>query len=369
MNKGTLISLIAGGAIGGGAGYAGLVFIGIGLPQGLSASEEVLWLWGLFAWLLVSFAIHIIVHEAGHLLAGLRSGYEFVSFRIFSIMFIKKNGKLSRKKFTVVGTAGQCLLSPPDCPDGKYPYILYNLGGALANFVLSGICFAVYAVFNPGWAGSAFLLCFAGAGLVLGLSNLIPLKMGGIANDGYNAITLGRQEAARRSFWLQLRIHALQTQGVRLRDMPAEWFEVPEDADLNDVMTASSAILAFSRLVDLHLFDDAKKWGEHILLTANKLLGVYKNELLCELLFLEIIGACRKEEIERLYNKELKAYIKATSSYVSRQRLLYAYEKLASGDAVSAQKVRAKFETVCTTYPNEGEVVSEQELVGLIDAI
>ena len=36
--------------------------------------------------LVVSYFLHIIIHESGHLLFGLFSGYQFVSFRVGSLM-------------------------------------------------------------------------------------------------------------------------------------------------------------------------------------------------------------------------------------------------------------------------------------------
>ena len=46
---------------------------------------------------------HIIVHEAGHLVFGLLTGYKFSSFRIASFMWLKENGKLKLKRLTAIG--------------------------------------------------------------------------------------------------------------------------------------------------------------------------------------------------------------------------------------------------------------------------
>ena len=86
---------------------------------------------------IVVFLLHIIIHEAGHFVFGLLSGYRFSSFRIGNIMFIKKNGKLQVKKFSVMGTGGQCLMVPPECSWEQLPYRLYNLGGPLMNILFS----------------------------------------------------------------------------------------------------------------------------------------------------------------------------------------------------------------------------------------
>lgn len=56
--------------------------------------------------------IQIIIHEAGHLVFGLLSGYEFVSFRIGSITLAKYDNKYCFKRFHIAGTGGQCLMMP-----------------------------------------------------------------------------------------------------------------------------------------------------------------------------------------------------------------------------------------------------------------
>ena len=89
------------------------------------------------AMLIVAYFIHILVHESGHLLFGLFTGYKFSSFRIFSFMWIKQDGKIKLKRHRIAGTAGQCLMTPPDIKDGKLPYVWYNLGGVILNLAVS----------------------------------------------------------------------------------------------------------------------------------------------------------------------------------------------------------------------------------------
>ena len=89
--------------------------------------------------------LHIALHETGHLIAGKISGYGFVSIRIFTMTFIKVNGKLKVKRFSMPGTLGQCLMSPPEPKDGKFPYFFYNLGGSLINFITAAAASCVKA--------------------------------------------------------------------------------------------------------------------------------------------------------------------------------------------------------------------------------
>lgn len=85
--------------------------------------------------LLVSVPLLVILHEGGHLVCGLMSGYRFISFRIFSFTFIRLHGHLTVRRFSIAGTGGQCLLCPPDRPVDEIPTGWYNMGGVLANIV------------------------------------------------------------------------------------------------------------------------------------------------------------------------------------------------------------------------------------------
>ncbi|MGG7060755.1 M50 family metallopeptidase, partial [Clostridium tertium] len=79
-----------------------------------SALTEISFLGSLFSFILFlsSILVQTILHEAGHLVFGLMSGYEFVSFRVGKFTLIKENNKFCIKKFTVKGTGGQCLMMP-----------------------------------------------------------------------------------------------------------------------------------------------------------------------------------------------------------------------------------------------------------------
>ena len=72
---------------------------------------------------LLSYFLQIVVHEAGHLVFGLLTGYQYSSFRIGSFMWVKLDGKIRLKRYSMSGTGGQCLMAPPDMVPS--PDILY----------------------------------------------------------------------------------------------------------------------------------------------------------------------------------------------------------------------------------------------------
>ena len=54
--------------------------------------------WTLIA-VLIAFVLHIILHEGGHLVAGLLTGYRFVSFRFLNFTLINQDGHLRWRNF------------------------------------------------------------------------------------------------------------------------------------------------------------------------------------------------------------------------------------------------------------------------------
>ena len=365
--KDTIILLIIGVAFGFAVGFGTMVLGGSESGE-KNITKDILEIAAVIVFMYFSIALHIILHETGHLLGGFISGYQFISFRVFNLIFVKENGRLTTKKYGIAGTMGQCLMTPPGHSDGNFPYHLYNLSGGIMNFLCSGVLFLPYILLRDisSWVG-IILIPLIGVGVFLGTANLIPLRMSGVANDGYNVVALNKNADARRAFYLALHVVASAAKGIRYKDMPAEWSELPEDC--NDPLTVTIALNHFNYLMDTHDFEAAKELAGKIVTEADKILEVYKNELRCELLFLEIIGERRQEEIERLYTGKLKKYIKASGSHLSKRRLMYAYSKLVTRDEAEISKALNKLNKTFKSYPYSGEVELERELAGIIDEL
>ena len=310
--------------------------------------------------MVVSIILHIIFHELGHLEAGLLSGYKFASFRIGNLIWIRKNGKIKLKKFSLIGTAGQCLMIPPEGRGYDYPVVLYNIGGILTNLIVS-VVVAVLAVFLQ----SGEMLIFPLVGIYIIITNGVPMKMQGIANDGMNVKCLKKEPLAMQSFDCQLRSNALLMQGVRLKDMPDQWFYVPEGSDFNDVNTGTLVYMQIGRILDRCEFALAREQIQWALKYVDGMLRLHKNELKCELIFCHIMLG-QYEEAEKLYEYEMKKYITETKNWLSRARLMYAYYLLVEKDNEKAEKELKLFNRIKKTSPNIGEIESEEELLDLL---
>lgn len=228
---------------------------GIKLPEKTAGVYLVLGL----LWYVASTILQLFIHEAGHLVFGLLSGYRFLSFRVFSLTFVKKDGKIVIKKLKIPGTAGQCLMYPPKWDDRKkYPYALYNLGGGFLNLIAGAVFLPLCFLGNTGLSVAVGIFAFTGA--VTGLSNIIPCTIG-IPNDGKNFMWCKKSIDNRKAFYLQLAMNAEMSDGKQLLDYPVEHFRLSEQADLRNSLTG------YLRLMEYywHLLSDHMEEAERCL--------------------------------------------------------------------------------------------------------
>ena len=311
--------------------------------------------------------IHIVLHEAGHLIFGLMSGYQFSSFRIGSHMLMKENGKLVHRKIKIAGTGGQCLMVPPEMVDGKFPVVLYNLGGSIVNLLVTALMIPVFVAIDKNSIFALFFFLLIAIGAITGLGNGIPMRTKTVDNDGYNGISLGKSKEAMRAFWIQMKTNEQLTKGIRTKDMPEEWFEVPTDEAMRNPMVATIGVYAASRLMDQHRFEEAGSLIDHLLEIETGMVALHRNLLICDQIYLELIGENRSDRVEMLYTKELKKFMKAMKTFPSVIRLEYAYNLIAAQDPKAAAKSMEAFERVAATYPYPNDINTERELIKIVD--
>lgn len=316
-----------------------------------------------------AYIVQIIIHEAGHLIFGLLTGYKFSSFRIFSFMWVKENGKLKLKHLSLAGTGGQCLMTPPELINGKYPYLLYNLGGSITNMITACIFFVIYIALHNYLFLSYFLLMLSLLGVVSAIINGVPMKLGIINNDGYNALSISKNSLALRSLHMQMKIHEKNSKGIRLKDMPNEWFEVPTDEAMKNSIIAVSGVFVCNRLMDECRFKEAQELIHRFLENDTAIVGLHRNLMICDEIYIEIINGGSEEKIKQLLGKQQKKLMKSMKRYPSVLRTEYAYALLVENDTDKAMKIKSQFEKISHTYPYQNDIESEQELIEWADKL
>ena len=317
--------------------------------------------------LYVAVILQIIIHEGGHLIGGLLSGYKFSSFRVFNFMWIKENGKLKLKKLSLAGTGGQCLMSPPELKGGKIPYKLYNLGGSILNIIASYIFLGFYIFWSDVRFLSIFLLMLSIIGIIFAILNGVPMRFGTIDNDGYNAVSLGKNSSALKSFWTQMKVNELLSKGVRLKDMPAKLFVMPKDEEMNNSMVASMGVFVCNYLIDKHKFDEAQKQINRLLGMDTAMVGIHRNLMICDEIYCKAISGSTKEEIDSMLDKQQKKFMKSMKNYPSILRTEYVYALLIEQDKDKAEEIKNKFNKMSSTYPYKSDIESEYELMEIAE--
>lgn len=293
-----------------------------------------------FAAMFVAIVLHIIVHEAGHLLLGFATGYRFSSFRIASIALVRRDGRIRIRRYKLAGTGGQCLMLPPECPSERMPFFWYNAGGVMMNVILALVSLSILMTcdLSMWWTELCFMMFIVG--LFLAVTNGIPMRLGGMQNDGMNILILCRLPEKRKDFVHQLQIVAAATEGKRMSEMPAEWFDVSPVDDYKDFLRLASRLNHQARLIDEGNFLAAHAAVEDLLQHFDELPKLIQFELAGECVFTELLTENRKEFIDKYWTKEQADYVRNSARFSSaKQRILFAYALFAEKDTDKAQQI------------------------------
>lgn len=347
--------------LGGVCGFLLMWYIDSSLSDGESLGKVIFAMILMIVWMYVSIFASMALHEIGHLVFGLLTGYGFLSYRMGKFMCIKIDGKIKLKIFNIPGTGGQCIMAPPEIDNYEYPFALYNLGGVILNFTVAVICFVCYLCIHNMLA-SASLLILAMVNVFMGLMNGIPMQIMGINNDGMNTRILKQDKKSLNSFILQLKIAQAQSQNMRLKDMPEEWFENLQDND--NTITSAINVFYCQRLVDMKDFENAIDEIE-ILLKDDNVLDMYKKILICELIYCKLVMNCDKENIRALLKTEQKRFMQLMSTSTSVKRCEYAIALLYDDNVKQANKILSEFEKLTKKYPYKADIESDRELIDI----
>ncbi|MBQ7943904.1 MAG: M50 family metallopeptidase [Lachnospiraceae bacterium] len=362
-NLGTIISLVAGVVL----GVLSIWTIGFDFADKTGVVEFMLGYMGTFLMFFVVLYIDIILHEAGHLVMGLMSGYQFGFFRIGSWMLAKYEDGIKFKKFTLPGTGGQCLMVPPAYNDGNFPYKRYYAGGVLVNAITAIIMLTIGLVLGTENYWGKFMIVSAMITGYLVVENTIPKD----SNDGALLFQAETDEEQRKSIWECLQYVALQQQGARAKDMPRIWEPMTDEelvAGVDKAGTISKLGARLSYLLDLQDYETVYTLLDKSL-SNKKMMSILKQQFKIEKLFTEILLYNRSEEIEKLYDDELKTYIKQTTkTMIGTARFMYAYYLLVEKNEEKAQREKERFERLCKNHPYAGDMAVEKEMMCAIDA-
>lgn len=306
--------------------------------------------------------LQIVIHEAGHLVTGLLSGYKFVSFRIFNYTILKTSSGMRIKKFGISGTGGQCLMTPPDCAVEDLKYVWYNLGGVLFNLLFSAVAIMLWWNIGGNEFMSIFLMLFALMGVLIALMNGIPLKLF-VSNDGMNTIRLHNNIESRRIFANSLRVNVMIQDGMRPKEMPEECFWHPDEVDFKDYFAIQQYNFVAGLYLDKEQYDEAYRMYSELVAHKAELMELFYIEAVCEFVYLSLLRGDKDKAVELLDDK-VKTYIEQYGKVMSSKlRVQCAMVLLIDGDEAKAIEIYRELYNKRNTYLMQGEVLMDLALI------
>ena len=158
----------------------------------------------------------VVLHELGHLVAGLAKGYEFIMFRVGNLALVKRQEGFTLGRFNIPGTGGQALLAPKAKAYSNYSYKLYMYGGVISNLIFS-FSAVFFFIFAKEYFLRVFLLYFFAMGMISAAFNGIAFSSA-IANDAMNAKYMDMHEEYRIFTSYSLKLSKFLANGKGLSD-------------------------------------------------------------------------------------------------------------------------------------------------------
>jgi len=301
----------------------------------------------------------VLIHELGHLVFGLLTGYKFLSFRLYSMIWFKEGGRI-RFKLSKSFLLGQCLMEP--VKDYKQSgFVLYNLGGVIGNLFLAGVMWVLIFIVNSLMAqfiiGGVLFLNF-----VFAITNAIPTTSAEAPTDGANIREGLKSKEALRAFHLQLAVNHEVAAGKRYRELDIDSIKPKEGADLSNYLIAYLVALEAEYWGDS---GDPQKALETLgKLDAEELPAVYRQNILVSRLQYSMftdINAARE-----LYERDdVKAALK--KSVPEMQIIKAVYEMVVLGNVDDSRARLSKIRKKANDLPSKGERIMMDEYINQLE--
>ncbi len=195
---------------------------------------------------------NVLVHEAGHAIAGLSRGMQAVAVGIGPWRWERSlEGWRLRRTAMVRGISGFAILLPRgEHGRSRFDQCVYFAGGPAANLATLGVALAVLPWTTQAPLAGAFVIAVAVGAAVLAFVNLVPFRTAGWNSDGRNLVDLFRRSQDAENARRVRETVGLTMAGVRPRDWPVASLpelstradDVPSMADIG----AASQVLSYA---------------------------------------------------------------------------------------------------------------------------
>ncbi len=238
---------------------------------------------------IIAAIVNALVHEIGHIVAGKKSGFVFISMRIFVIRFVKIGKKL-KTEFTGIGEElGETEMVPATAENLEKRFAKMTLGGLIATGVLLVLSVTplVFAYFMSAklWWLYALTSMFFPVGVYFFFANVLPMDNEGLLNDGAVVSGLKKDDSVSKVTVGLLRIHSELVNGKSPAEIDETCFydlpQLPED-NPNFILLLNNR---YAHELDKENFEQAKKISDRMEELLDDMPKMYSGAVMADLLY------------------------------------------------------------------------------------
>lgn len=316
------------------------------------------------AYIMLTYFVNICLHETGHMIFGLLTGYKFSSLRFGKLMLVKKEGKLEFCRYSLPGTGGQCIMTAPECSLEEMPVVLYNLGGLIINLIFAVLGFVLFLCINSSNSIiGMLLLIFALTAFLVLITNGLPFVQ--LGTDGANTIILYKDLKARSAFRNQLEVAKYMSDGYAISEMPEQLFNFDKSTPMTNPLVTAQAVNCYNYLSANKKYEEAREMILFILNNASSINQLHEKLLYAELIFINAVIDKDFEAAKTEYKKHEKD-LKSIAGFISMQRVYYAYFTLVEPNENKANDYAKLFAKSVKNYPYPKDAAFEQEQFDMV---
>ena len=280
----------------------------------------------------LSFIVHLLLHEIGHLLGGLLTGWKLINLQIYHFALLREKDRMSFRYLPAVNY--QCIMYPKSL---EADAILYTIGGYRMNLIIALIGLLLLFTTKKLLIWS-FAWCLFGIGLVFYLINGVPNRRR-ICNDKACYLLIKEKGTTRLCHNVQLMIAKNLNEGMTYQEIGKELLCLNGDKADNDI-EVYQAILEYYFHLEANNFIMACKALDKVREDAaycKEIADIIAIEQLYLELVLRLEGIAAEPIDERKYGCNINHYISehgATGDvHTARIRAVYkAYECVRLGN-------------------------------------
>lgn len=213
----------------------------------------------------ISGFFHTLIHEMGHLIAGMKNGFVFSSITVWFFNWKKVKNKI-KFNFVMIGEeAGYTEMIPKDVKDMSLSLKRMSSGGFIASLILTLIGIPPLFISSLPLIFYAFWSMFFPLGVYFFLSTFLPSSSSGVRNDGAIVYGLGKKDASTTVAVNVLKIQQELYNGKTPSEIDEKlYFDLPQLPE-DDLYFASILNARYLYYLDKQDYENAKKVTDRLL--------------------------------------------------------------------------------------------------------